>query len=113
MAVGTVTQQAIDPHSPVPIPVSIGDLKMTVTNVVGSASYTAGGDSLTPAQLGLSTVLASQAELQVSAVTAPVATAATYLPSTQLFKVWQASGAEMTAATNLGTITFQVIAFGY
>jgi len=113
MALGAATIQTIDPHLTQGTAVAVGDLKMTVTNIVGDSSYPTGGSALTPAALGLTTVLASQAELQTSAVTSPVATAATYLPTTQLLKVWQATGAEMTNATNLSTITWQIIAFGY
>ena len=116
MALGAITGQIVDPHISTTggtVPIAVGDVKMVVANIVGDSSYPTGGSALTPAQLGLTTVLAAQAELQVSAVTAPVATAATYLVGTGKFQVWQASGAEMTNATNLSTITFQIIAFGY
>jgi hypothetical protein len=66
MAVGTITNVAIDPHSASALPTSIGDLKLTVTTVVGSGSYTTGGDALTPANLGLGTVLFASTTLVAS-----------------------------------------------
>ena len=122
MAVGAVTNNLIGyapgaSGSPLALP-NLASLRFAAISVVGSASYTAGGDSIPAGSFFpiLDYLIAAQAELQVSAVTAPVATSAVVLAGadgTLKLKVYQASGAEMTAATNLSTLTFNIIAFGF
>ena len=119
MAVGTVTQVAINPQTPSQAsPVSGGDLKFTVTNVVGAASYTgSGGDALTPAQLGLSTVLGTQAEAIATTGANNGASSFYYNTSTGKLQCFTtgATGAlnEVANAVNLSGLTIQVFAFGY
>jgi|SRR5581483_11953782 len=119
MALGTITQVAIDPHSQTAIPVAIGDLKMTVTNVVPSAGadYPTGGVAITPQQLGLSNVAAGQAEVQASTGTNATATACAVVVSnngaTVNLKMFSNANAEIANNTNLSGVTFQIIAFGY
>ena len=120
MALGTITPIAIDPHSQQGgIPVAVGDLKMTVTNVVPSAGadYPTGGVPITPAQLNLSAVFAAQAEIAASTGTNATATACSVLVSnnggTVNLKMFSNANAEIANGTNLSGVTFQIIAFGY
>ena len=117
MALGTVTQVVIDPHSGQAGPVVVGDLKMTVTNIVGDSSYATGGSALTPAQLGLTTVFAAQAEVYASTGTNASSTAAAVVPTnngtTLNLKAFSNANAEIAASTNLSGVTWQIIAFGY
>ena len=118
MAVGTVTRVAADPHG-ITAPIAIGDLKLTVTNVVGSASYTTGGDALTAAQLGLGTVLFAIVSVTASSGSNNAGAEASYNVANstlQVFAATDAAGvplAEAASTTNLSGLTFQVIAFGY
>jgi hypothetical protein len=119
MAVGTITNVAIDPHSASALPTSIGDLKLTVTTVVGSGSYTTGGDALTPANLGLGTVLFASTTLVASSGSNCSAVSAAYSVSTsklQCFSAADSAGApvsETANGVNVSGLTFQVVAFGY
>ena len=120
MALGTITPVTIDPHSSTQqIPVALGDLKMTITNVVPSAGadYTTGGVAITPAQLGLNFVVGGQAEIYASTGTNATGTACSVLVSNGganvNLKFFTSSNAEVAAATNLSGETVQIIAFGY
>ena len=117
MAVGTITRVSADPHGNF-APTVIGDLKLTVTNVVGPSSYTTGGDAVTAAQLGLGTVLFSIVSIVASSGSNNAAAEATYTSSgtLQVFSATDAAGvplAETSSTTNLSGLTFQIIAFGY
>ena len=119
MALGTVTPQTIDPHLTTGQAVSVGDLKMTVTNVVGEASYTgSGGVTITAQQLGFpNAIVAAQAEV--------IASTGSNATSTAMAVVVQSGGgsaklqcftnanAEISGSTNVSGVTWQIIAFGY
>jgi hypothetical protein len=107
MALGAITRNAVNSQNT--SDASVGNLKVTSTDVVGDSSYPTGGSSLTPAQLGLGTVVYAATHIKVAG--AGSATAAYYdIPNAKL-KVFTAA-AEMGAVSNSG-ITFQVLAFGY
>jgi histidinol phosphatase-like enzyme len=98
MAIGTIT------------PVTsfvIGDRWMKIFNVVGAASYTTGGDVLTPTQLGF---VIGDAEFQVSAENSN-GVDASYDYANQKLKCYSGA-AEATAASNLSTSVFRVTAIG-
>ena len=118
MALGAVTPVAIDPHAQQVIPVAVGDLKMTVTNVVGEASYTTGGAVITAQQLGFVTgVLCAQAEVYASTGSNCTATATSVVVQTgnQSAKLqsWLSTNVEVTSTTNISGVTWQIIAFGW
>ena len=118
MALGTVTPVAIDPHSSTAVPVAIGDLKMTVTNVVGEASYTTGGAVITAQQLGFtSAVVAAQPEIIASTGTNGTATSMSVIVQpgfgSAKLQSWTSGNVEITAAVNISGVTWQIIAFGY
>ena len=116
MALGAITQVQTDPHA-AGVPAAVGDLKVTVTNIVGEASYTTGGVAITPQQLGLSIVLFAQAELYAStgtnATSAALSVTITNNGSTINLKCFSNAGVEITGAVNVSGITWQIIAFGY
>lgn len=118
MALGTVTAVAIDPHSQSPIPVVLGDLKMSVTTVVGEASYTTGGPSITAAQLGFpSGIVAAQAEISASTGTNATSVAMSVVVAASQasanLKCFTSANAEVASTTNVSGVTWQIIAFGY
>jgi|SRR6185437_2943184 len=120
MALGTITPVAIDPHSQQAIPVVMGDLKMTCTNVVGDGAYSAGGSAITAAQLGLSTVL--QADVQVVVPIAGVIAGVALIQGDGSVKLKTFSGTgttpniglvEATGTSNQSGLTVQIQAQGY
>jgi hypothetical protein len=118
MALGTVTQVGIDPHTSQAVPVAIGDLRLSVTNVVGEASYTTGGPTLTAQQLGFnSTVVAAQAEVLASTGTNATSTAMSPVVAagggSVNLKCFTNANAEVASTTNVSGVTWQIIAFGY
>lgn len=122
MALGTITNVAVDPHSTLQaFPISFGDLKLTVTTVVGDSAYPSpGGTALTGQQLGLPVgqVLAAFCSVAGSASN-NTATSATYNTSTGKLQMWantDAAGcplAEVANAVNVSGITVTVFAIGY
>ena len=118
MAVGTITRVTADPHGNF-APTVIGDLKLTVTNVVGSASYTTGGDALTAANLGLGTVLVAWVQTIASSGSNCSADSACYNVASgtlQCFSSADSAGnplSETASTTNVSGLTFQVFALGY
>lgn len=118
MALGTVTQVAVDPHNPQTSPVAIGDIKIGVITVVGEASYTTGGPSITAQQFGFTTaILTAQAEIQASTGANATSTAmAVVIPAggaTANLKCFSNANAEIASTTNVSGVTWQIIAFGY
>lgn len=114
MALGTITP-VVDTPGGLTGQVNSGALAMTVTNVVGSASYTTGGDALTPTQLGLSQVLFAQAEVFATTGSNNVASNAVYLTSGKLQQFTTGTTgavAEVSSAGNVSGITWQIIAWG-
>ncbi len=112
MALGAITVQQSNPAGGV-APIVIGPLKVSVVNIVGDSAYPTGGSSLTPAQLGLGTVLFSQAEVAGSTGSNCAAAAAFYNTVTSKLQCLANSGVEVANTTNLSGITWQILAFGY
>ena len=116
MALGAITQVQADPHAP-NVPSVAGDLKCTVTNIVGDSAYATGGSAVTPAQLGLSTVLFTQSEAIATTGANNGASSFYYNTSTGKLQCFTtgATGAfnEVAGAVNLSGLTIQVLAFGY
>lgn len=117
MALGAVTQVAVDPHNSQAGAIVIGDVKMSVINVVGEASYTTGGPSITAAQFGFtSTILAAQAEVLASTGTNATSTAMSPVVATgggtANLKCFTNANAEVATTTNVSGVTWQIIAFG-
>lgn len=112
MAVGTITRVTVDPHGTVN-PLVVGDLKMTVTTVVGSASYTTGGDAVTAANLGLGTVLHTITTLTGGGASHAGAVNAEYIISSGLLQCWTSASAEVASSADLSGLTFTITAFGY
>lgn len=117
MALGAITAVPADPHNQQASPVVIGDLKMTVTNIVGDSSYPTGGSPITPQQLGLSAVLAAQAELFASTGANATSNTMSAVVSggggSVNLKCFTNANAEVANATNISGVTWQIIAFGY
>ena len=117
MAVGTITRKAVDPHGVRTM--SIGDIKVTLTTVVGSGSYTTGGDSLTYKQLGLNNVLYAFCFITASSGSNCSADSAAYdAPNKKLMMFSSADSAgnplsETASTTNVSGLTVTIIAFGY
>jgi hypothetical protein len=117
MALGAVTAVAIDPHNSDANGVAVGDLKMTVTKIVGEASYTTGGPSITAQQLGFnSTVFAAQAEVFASTGSNATSAVMSVVPaagggSANLLCFTNAN-VQIASTTNVSGITWQIIAFG-
>lgn len=126
MALGTITNLAVDPHSTSQsIPLAVGDVKITVSTVVGDSAYSAGGTALSGLQLGLpmNTVLfaicfVSNAPANAGSLTNALATSATYNVATGKLQMWAAAGTTPNlglneATGNLSALTVTVVAFGY
>lgn len=119
MAVGTVTRVAVDPKG-ITAPISLGDIKMTVTTVVGASSYTTGGDSLTYSQLGLkNAVTFALVFISASSGSNCSADSAQYDATNQKLMCFSSADSagnplsETSSTTNLSGLTFTVVAFGY
>ena len=120
MALGTITAVAIDPHSSQAGPVVFGDLKFTVTNVVGDGAYATGGTKITAAQLGLSQVLAADVQIVTPIVGVIAAYAVVNGDGSVNLKTYGGSGtspniglAEATGTANQSGLTVQIQAMGY
>lgn len=117
MALGTVTPVNVDPHSNQSVPVAVGDIRMSVVTVVGEASYTTGGPSITAAQLGFNSVIfAAQAEIQASTGSNATSSAMAVVPAagngSANLKCFTNAGVEIASTTNVSGVTWQIIAFG-
>ena len=110
MAVGTITRVKVDPHG-VTAPISVGDLWMTVTTVVGSASYTTSGDALTAANLGLKTVLHTVCTVKGGATNSTGVIAVYDITNAKLL-MYVAAGTEAASTTNVSGNTVTITAFG-
>jgi hypothetical protein len=108
MALGTITRNTSNPQST--SDASVGSLKVTNTDIVGDSSYPTGGSTLTPAQLGLGTVVFAISSGKLIGTNSP--SEVYYDIPNQKLKVF-AGAAEMASTLNLSTSTFQVTAFGY
>ena len=131
MALTTFTLQAsgVGGSSTDPIDLRDGNgLLMRIINVVGDASYSVGGSTMTPQQLGFPNgVLFGQAELlnaPTSGTTNNAASGATVVitnggTALNLKCFTNGSGAasqnsiECAAATNLSNLTWQILAWGW
>ena len=116
MALGTITSVQVSPQA-AGVPASAAELKTTVTNVVGDSSYPTGGSALTPQQLGLTTVLYTQAEGIATTGSNNGSSSFYYNTGTGKLQCFTtgATGAfnEVANTTNLSGLTIQVLAFGY
>lgn len=119
MALGAITPQAVDPHSSTQaVPLNLGDVRYTVTNVVGDGAYATGGSVLTPAQLGLTTVLSADVQIIASTGTNSNAATGAYNVSTGKLQCFAGAGTTPNIglaepnSVNLSGITFQVTALG-
>jgi hypothetical protein len=110
MALGAITRNTS--NSQATSDASVGSLKVTNTDIVGDSSYPTGGSTLTPAQLGLGTVVFTITSLKANGTGTNPATDAYYDIPNQKLKTFGAS-AETPSTTNLSASIFQVTAFGY
>ena len=124
MAVGNITQQNTQPglSNTEPGGTVLGGVKCVRNSVVGAASYTTGGDSLTPAQLGFGSegvILWATVSIKATTGTNSGAVAARYDEVNQKLQCFATSGVspvtivEVASAANLSGLTFDVIAYGY
>jgi hypothetical protein len=121
MAVGTITQLALDPHTTQGVAMTLGDVKMTVSTVVGDSSYPTGGTALTGAQLGLPTGVLAYAEVVGMSGSASNngAIDASFNNATGKLQMWASSGTspvglvEVSNGVNLSGVTVTIKAFGY
>ena len=117
MALGTITQLT-DTSGGLNVPVVPGNLKMTISTVVGDGAYSAGGTALSASQLGLGTlVFAFVAGLQGSASNNG-AIQGYYNNSTGKLQAYASTGTSPVGlveagSVNLSGVTFVVVAFGY
>lgn len=81
----------------------VGNQRMTVTSVTFDDSYPTGGEALTAADLGLNVI-------DQAIVYATSGYAAEW--AGDLLVVYASAGTEVTDATDLQTLTVQVLAFG-
>jgi hypothetical protein len=118
MALGAVTPVNIDSaHVQQAGPIVVGDLKMAVINIVGEASYTTGGPSITAQQFGFnSTIYFGQAEVIASTGSNATSTALAVVPAagggSANLKAFTSANAEVASTTNVSGVTWQIIAFG-
>jgi hypothetical protein len=119
MAVGTITQLALsNQETGQQVPVFIGNQKVGACTVVGSSSYTTGGDTLALSNFGLVGLNFAIVFISASSGSNNAAVSAQYLSTGKLqcFSATDAAGcpvAETSSTTNLSGLTFTVIAFGY
>jgi hypothetical protein len=117
MALGTVTPVNADPHNTQASPFSIGDIKLSIINVVGEASYTTGGPPITAQQLGFNSVIfAAQAEILTSTGSNATSASMSVVPaagggSANLICLTNA-GVQIASTVNVSGVTWQIIAFG-
>jgi hypothetical protein len=90
---------------------------MSIINVVGEASYTTGGPSITAAQFGFSSVIfAGQAEIQASTGTNATSASMAVVPAagggSANLKCFTNAAVEIASTTNVSGVTWQIVAFG-
>lgn len=122
MALGAITPVPINPATPTQASaVTMGDLKYTATNVVGDGAYSAGGSTITAAQLGLTQIMYADVQIVVPivGVIAAVANIQSGGGSVKL-QTFGGSGttpniglAEATGTANQSGLTVQIQAAGY
>lgn len=89
-----------------------GDHRVTCANVTLDSSYPTGGESVTPAQLGLEAV--DYAIVNVKSVGGTVNVAnASYDAATSKIKVHDETPAEVANTSDLSTLVVQIVAFGH
>jgi hypothetical protein len=121
MALGAITPQVCN-HLGTTDPAVIGDLKSSITNVVGDGAYSAGGSTITAQQLGFSSTIVS-ADCQVVVGIAGVITATALIQTgsgSVKLKTFGGTGStpniglvEATGTANQSGATFQIQALGY
>ena len=117
MAVGTITRKGIDPHG---VTTTVfGDIRVTLSTVVGGTSYTTGGDAVTAANLGLKTVLFSVTAITAATGTNSAVTSASYIASSGKLQFFSSDGSapdvlsEVASTQNVSGVTVTILAFGY
>ena len=117
MAVGTITRKSVDPHGVSTS--SIGDIKITLSTVVGGTSYTTGGDALTAANLGLTKVLFAIPLITAATGTNSAVTSAVYDVTNSKLLFYSSDGsapdilAQVASTQNVSGVTVTILAFGY
>lgn len=91
------------------VPTVPGAERYTVTDVTFDSSYPTGGEALTAADLGLTTV--NFAITSIKTAGAGSVTEAFYVTSTGLLKAY-AAAAEIANTTDLSAVVVQIVAFG-
>lgn len=109
MALGTITRNTS--NSKGTTDGFVGDLKCTNTDVVGDSSYPTGGSTITPAQLGLGTVVFTVTSIKVTGAVGAPSEAYYDIPTSKL-RVYTTAG-QVASTTVLSASTFQITAFGY
>jgi hypothetical protein len=109
MALGTITRNSTNSQNTADA--SVGNLKVTSTDVVGDSSYPTGGSTLTPAQLGLGTVVFAVTSIKVTGAVGAASEAYYDVPTSKLV-VYTTAG-QVANTTVLSSNTFQITAFGY
>jgi hypothetical protein len=121
MALGAITQVAIDPHSQSGgVPVVTGDTKLAVINVVGDGAYSAGGSSIPASAFGLTAVLSADAQITTVMATIMSAIAVVQSDGSVKLKTFSGTGAtptiglvEATGTANQSALVVQIQAQGY
>lgn len=118
MALGTITRVALDPHTSQTVPVAMGDLKMTLTTIVGDSAYATGGTAVTAAQLGLGTLKYAVVVGLSGSASNNGAVQATFNNSTGKLQMWASSGTSPVGlveagSVNLSGLTVTIQAWGY
>jgi hypothetical protein len=93
-----------------------GTQRKTVTNVTFDSSYLSGGETVTAAQLGLSSL--DYGTCQIKAVGGTVNVASAFLecvadPAANKIHLWDETPAEVTSTADVSGIVVQVTAFGH
>lgn len=89
-----------------------GSRRVTVTDVTLDSSYPTGGEAITAAQLGLSTVLFAFCNVKAVSGTVNVANAY-YDSANSKIKVYDETPAEVANAASLASVVIRVMAYGY
>lgn len=109
MALGTITRNSANSQNTPDA--SVASLKATSTDVVGDSSYPTGGSTITPAQLGLGTVVFAVTSIKVTGAVGAPSEAYYDVPTSKLI-VYSTAG-QIANTTVLSASTFQITAFGY
>lgn len=90
-----------------------GNAKRTVTDVTLDSSYLSGGEPVTAANLGLTSVNWAEAQINLAATTTVNAASAGYDEATGLLHVYDETPAEVASTADLAGLKVRVIAYGF